>query len=231
MASFYIPDCSLETNALSEEESRHASKSLRLKNLDEIEILNGSGSVFSVRILDLSKKKATIEVYAEKVFNPRDPSLCLAVSPLKFNDRFEFLVEKASEMGVKRIVPILCERTERKIIKKERLMRIAISALKQSGNPFLIEITDPVSLEHFVLQDKSQTKLAATIGNEYSVSLKKVDYKHEVSTIIGPEGGFTSEEASLISRNNYLPVNLGPNVLRAESASIAVSAYFHMQKK
>ena len=231
MASFYMPDCTDDSAFLTKEESRHAIKSLRLKIGDEIDILNGRGRVFHAVIQEENEKKVNFKITSSDEYDSLKPRLHMAVSPLKFNDRFEFFVEKACEMGVHSVTPLICQRTERKMIKTDRLKRIAISALKQSGNPYLTEIRESLQLSEFLEKDKSTSKLVAHLDKSGTKRLPELNFTNEITVLIGPEGGYSDEEVGKLKKGHYTFIDLGPNILRTESAAMAVSAYFHMMSK
>ena len=228
MASFYMPECTENSEFLPLTESRHAIKSLRLRVGDEIQILNGKGGNFKAVIVNNEKDKVFFEIHSSNVIRSTVPRLDLAVSPLKFSDRFDFLIEKACEMGVRSITPLLCQRSERKKVKSERLQRIAISALKQSGNPYLTEIREACTVQSLLKSDIKGERLAAHLDKASATPLIKSEIGEEACVLIGPEGGFTDDEVKKMASAGFSFINLGPNVLRTESAALALSAYFHM---
>jgi len=230
MAYFFFPECTNGTTELPPDESRHAVKSLRLRNGDEFNILNGKGDVFTAAIDDANEKKLIFHINREQHFSQKHPLLNLAISPLKFNDRLELFVEKACEMGVYSITPLICKRTEKKHINKARLKRVMISAVKQSGNPFLPILNDAIEFNKFIESDTSSSRLIAHCEESHKNRLTEMEFRDTVSVLIGPEGDFTENETQDALSAGYLPITLGENTLRAESAGITVCAYFHLIK-
>lgn len=230
MAYFFLPDCTNGTTELPKDESRHAVKSLRLRNGAEINILNGKGDVFSARLIHADENKSIIQIEKDLHIDQKRPYLNVAISPLKFTDRFELFIEKACEMGVYSITPLLCNRTEKKHVNKARLKRVMIAALKQSGNPYLPILHDATDFDAFVESDISPSRLIAHCEESQKNHLTEIEYSDSVSILIGPEGDFTQNETQMAISNGYIPITLGDNTLRAESAGITVCAYFHLIK-
>ena len=230
MANFYLPECTTHTSELPPEESRHASKSLRLKNGDTIRILNGKGLIYKAELENVNDRKCLIRVTDEHYTEAKLPKLTIAISPLKFNDRFEFFIEKAVEMGVYSITPLICKRTEKKHVNLARLERIMIAALKQSGNPHLPILAEPTEFSEFIKSDVSSTRLIAHCEESKKNDLTKMSFSDSITALIGPEGDFTNEETALALTSDYTPITLGPNTLRTESAGLTVCSYFHLLK-
>jgi 16S rRNA (uracil1498-N3)-methyltransferase len=230
MAYFFLPECATGTTELPRDESRHAVKSLRLRNEDEINILNGKGDVFAARLINADEKKSIIQIEKSLHFDQKLPRLNVAISPLKFTDRLELFIEKACEMGVYSITPLVCNRTEKKHVNKARLERVMISAIKQSGNPYLPILNDATDFSHFIESDKSASRLIAHCEESQKNRLTEIEFGESVSVLIGPEGDFTQEETKEAITAGYIPITLGDNTLRAESAGITVCAYFHLIK-
>ena len=230
MAYFFLPECTAGTTYLPPDESRHAVKSLRLRSNDAFSVLNGKGDVFNAILKDANEKKLSFHIEKVLHVDQKFPLLNIAISPLKFNDRLELFVEKASEMGVHAITPLICSRTEKKQLNRARLERVMIAAIKQSGNPYLPILNEPVDFNTFILSDKASSRLIAHCEETQKNRLTEMRFGDIISVLIGPEGDFSPEETQMAIDSGYIPITLGNNTLRAESAGITVCAYFHLLK-
>jgi len=225
MQLFYQPDLTLNnTHFLNEEESRHCAQVLRLKTGDIINITNGIGSLFSAELIDVNHKKCFVFVKSETLFQKQsDYSLHLAIAPTKSIDRIEWLLEKAVEMGIDEISPIICSRSERKEIKIDRLNKVALSAMKQSLKYYLPKINSAISFNEFVAKTKIDQAFIcfgeAPISN--NLSAYEIKHKHNLF-LIGPEGDFTPKEIITANEKGYQALNLGKARLRTETAALHV---------
>lgn len=223
MQLFYNPniDETTETFSFDKEESRHIIKVLRKKDSDILHVTNGFGLLFETEITLASDNKCTVQVNSiQKAAEPKF-SLHLAVAPTKMNDRFEWFLEKATEIGIQEITPIICERSERKVINKERFEKIILSAMKQSNETFLPKLNDAISFKEFVKQKNKGLQLIAHCEETDKKSLKEVLKTNEdVTILIGPEGDFSDKEIALALENNFQPVMLGNTRLRTETAAV-----------
>lgn len=222
---------------LSEEESNHCTRVLRHKAGDEISVIDGKGTLLRCRLVHVGKESEAEIVEREFPWHSHPYHLVLGVCPTKNNDRFEWFVEKAVEIGVDEIVPLIGDRSERKIYKKERAERIALSAAKQSLKGAIPMIHDPVSVSSFIQTAPSgAVKLIAYCfeGNKISVknALEGVQEGIEIIILIGPEGDFSPEEARIAVENGFVPVHLGESRLRTETAGVtaAEAVYFNFMK-
>ncbi|MBP4136875.1 16S rRNA (uracil(1498)-N(3))-methyltransferase [Flavobacterium geliluteum] len=223
MQLFYNPaiDETTETFFFDKEESRHIIKVLRKKDSDILHVTNGVGLLFETEITLASDNKCAVKV--TNIKKAADPKfwLHLAVAPTKMNDRFEWFLEKATEIGIQEITPIICDRSERKVINKERFEKIILSAMKQSNETFLPKLNDAVSFKEFIKQKNKGLQLIAHCEETGKKSLKEVLKKEEnVTILIGPEGDFSDKEITLALQNNFQPVMLGNTRLRTETAAI-----------
>ncbi|MBD80934.1 MAG: 16S rRNA (uracil(1498)-N(3))-methyltransferase [Crocinitomicaceae bacterium] len=208
---------------LPEAESKHALKVIRMKQGDQLLVLNGEGAKAKGRIDLINKKNCTINILEiENEERRANTHLTLAIAPTKNISRFEWFVEKATEIGVDRIVPVLCSRSERKHLKTERINKILISAMKQSGQLFLPQLDELTPIKSFI-EDNPNGFMAYVDTDENTPQLSKAIEKHKKLTIlIGPEGDFTPDEINLAANNGYTFVKLGPSVLRTETAGVYV---------
>ncbi len=223
MQLFYNPslDNSFKQFVFPAEESKHIVKVLRKKNGDILHITNGAGYLFKVEVLEADVKRCKVQIVSHEKTIPRLHSLHLAVAPTKMNDRFEWFLEKATEIGIDEITPILCHRSERKTIKPERLQKVLQSAMKQSLQHFLPKLNPMVSLEEFLKTTKADLNFIAHCEKGEKVELKRrLQADKDVVILIGPEGDFSGPEIQLAKENGFHPVSLGRNRLRTETAAI-----------
>ncbi|ALU75368.1 16S rRNA (uracil(1498)-N(3))-methyltransferase [Tenacibaculum finnmarkense genomovar finnmarkense] len=227
MQLFFNPDITTETTQITfdKEESRHIVRVLRKKEGDILQITNGAGFLFSVSITIANDKRCltTVVKYEEKP-NNRDYYLHVAIAPTKNNDRLEWFLEKATEIGIDEITPIICDNSERKIVKIDRLNKIVQAAMKQSLQFTLPKLNDPIKLSEFLKKDvTSKLFIAHCEENIEKKLLKNIADKNENYTIlIGPEGDFSSKEIDYALNHNFKPISLGDNRLRTETAGLNV---------
>jgi 16S rRNA (uracil1498-N3)-methyltransferase len=223
MQLFYNPniDESTESFSFDKEESRHIIKVLRKKDSDILHVTNGLGLLFETEITLASDNKCIVEVLSIKKSPEPKFRLHLAVAPTKMNDRFEWFLEKATEIGIQEITPIICDRSERKLINIERFEKIILSAMKQSNETFLPKLNEAISFKEFVKQKNEGLQLIAHCEETDKKSLKDILKPNEsVTMLIGPEGDFSEKEITLALENDYQPVTLGNTRLRTETAAI-----------
>lgn len=230
---FYASEPELKS-FLSEEESFHACKVLRLKNGDQIQILNGKGKRFQAELEFVDSKKTTFRslLVLEEIKN-QDYSISIWVAPTKQMERMEWMVEKCTELGIHSIGFFHSRYSERKEIKLNRLEKIAVSALKQSKNLFLPEIKPMVSIKEIIPLPKnpgsSTQYLFAHIADPVDPPLFKIlDKNLDFNILIGPEGDFSREESDSLIKNNWLPFSLGKAILRTETACITATHSIHL---
>lgn len=223
MQLFYNPDIDETTESFSfdKEESRHIIKVLRKKDSDILHVTNGLGFLFETEITLASDNKCTVQVLSVKKADEPKFRLHLAVAPTKMNDRFEWFLEKATEIGIQEITPIFCDRSERKAINPERFEKIILSAMKQSNETFLPKLNPAISFKEFIKQKNEGLNLIAHCEETDKKSLKEILKPNEnVTMLIGPEGDFSEKEIALALENNFQPVTLGNTRLRTETAAI-----------
>lgn len=230
MIQFYSKDIA-ETLTLPESDSAHATRVLRLKAGDEIQVIDGLGTAYHCRIVSPHQRHTLIEILAtERMPLPWAHELVLAVAPTKNIDRMEWLVEKAVETGVNRIIPLLCTHSERKDLKVDRLERIAVSAMKQSLKA-VMPLIDPITPIEDVINGFSGFKrFIAYCDRSIPRKLLTCQYRPLQSSIamIGPEGDFSRDEITNALASGWQPVSLGPCRLRTETAALTALQTFHI---
>ena len=228
MIQFFAPDIK-STATLPQDESAHCVRVLRHRAGDEIHVIDGEGSRLLCRILDPNPRGVMVEIISSEIIPPSwDVNIILAVAPTKNMDRMEWLTEKAVEIGINRIVPIICTHSERKVLKTERLQKIAVSAMKQSLKTFLPRIDEPTPILSFIKEitleepGKSAMKFMGYCDKEYPLRRLIQEYKSgkNVVIMIGPEGDFSPEEVKKSVDAGFIPVTFGDNRLRTETAAL-----------
>ena len=225
MQLFYNPNINKTTESFSfdKEESKHIIKVLRKKDTDILYVTNGLGFLFKTEITLASDNKCTVQIISFEKEATKKFQLHLAVAPTKMNDRFEWFLEKATEIGINEITPIICDRSERKVLNAERFEKILLTAMKQSNVLHLPKLNNAITFKEFVKQKKEGLQLIAHCEETNKISLKSVLKPNtNVTLLIGPEGDFSEKEISLAIENNFIPVSLGNTRLRTETAAIVV---------
>lgn len=223
MQLFYNPTINETTTTFSfnKEESKHIVKVLRKRDADILHVTNGQGLLFTTEITLASDNKCTVQVIEIKKAEVQNYKLHLAVAPTKMNDRYEWFLEKATEIGIHEITPIICDRSERKVINPERFEKILLSAMKQCNQLFLPKLNTAISLKEFIKKEIPGQKLIAHCEETNKKTLKQIlEPNLDYTILIGPEGDFSSKEIELALQNNYLPVSLGETRLRTETAAV-----------
>lgn len=220
---FYAPDVNAEFYELSDFESKHCIKVLRLKKGDEIVLNDGVGSFYYCNIFDDNPKKCTVQVIKKVHTKNENPvNIHVAIAPTKNIDRFEWFVEKATEIGISEITPIICDRSERKNIKLDRVEKILVSAMKQSLKAYLPKLNQDISFSDFIKNYSDSNKYIAHCNSNTKDFLKTYPKGKDVLVLIGPEGDFSDKEIEMALSNNYEAISLGKTRLRTETAGIVV---------
>ena len=223
MHFFYTSEISNKTYTFSKEESRHCIKVLRKKVGDDIYLVDGKGNLYHTILTEDNPKGCTVVVKKKEVdFNKRNYRIHMVVSPTKNNDRFEWFLEKVTELGVDEITPIICQNSERKVIKIERLNKILIAAMKQSLKAHLPQLNKIVSWKEFIHQKFNTDRFIAHCGEGRKTPLKQwLKPQQDVMILIGPEGDFSDKEVREAMSSGFVPVSLGKSRLRTETAAVA----------
>ncbi len=235
MELFYADDIQETRVRLDPEESAHCVRVLRHRAGDEISVIDGRGNLFRCE-LELADARGAEARILEKQpgFGAHPYRLTMAVCPTKNLDRYEWFVEKATEIGVDVVAPVIGERSERKVLKTDRLRRLALSAAKQSLKGAVPQIAEPVSVRDFIAAAPADAlKLICYCFDDVPripIASASRDAGRELIILIGPEGDFSPEEAALARSNGWIPVTLGPSRLRTETAAVvAVTAVYMTQ--
>ncbi|GAA4885389.1 16S rRNA (uracil(1498)-N(3))-methyltransferase [Flaviramulus aquimarinus] len=226
MQLFYNPDISENTTQFSfqKDESKHIIKVLRKNIGDTINITNGKGWLFKAKVSIPNINKCTVKIISKALKTKHNYDLHLAVAPTKMNDRYEWFLEKATEIGVDYITPLICHHSERKFIKPERFERILQSAMKQSLNCYLPKLNEAINFKDFIKKDfKGDIFIAHCEASDRKSLKQELKPKTEVTILIGPEGDFSVKEIKQALENNFIPVTLGKTRLRTETAAIVAS--------
>ena len=223
MIEFYSPEIE-DSPYLPEGESNHCCRVLRMKRGDLIPVTDGKGNRYECEIIEDNPRKTELRIISKKKDEgSRDYKVTLAVAPTKNSDRMEWLMEKATELGVDKVVLLRCMRSERKVQKTERLQKVMISAMKQSLSCRLPELTELTDFKEFIaLQEKDSQKFFGYCAE----GVERRDFKEEITPgrdiviLIGPEGDFTPEEVAVAMKKGFLPVTFGKRRLRTETAAL-----------
>ena len=218
MTIFYKKELGKDANSLSEEESKHCFRVLKHQKGDEIRIFDGNGGKHRAILRWVSKTSCEFEIIESKFTPMKSFNIHLAIAPTKNADRMEWLIEKLSEIGVDQISFIQTKHSERKKLRLARLEKKAISAMKQSGNPFLIQVSEPVSMTDFIIGCSSEIKLIAHVDDAHEYVSNQVSPNKSVTILIGPEGDFSLDEVEKATANGFRTISLGSNTLRTETA-------------
>jgi 16S rRNA (uracil1498-N3)-methyltransferase len=219
---FYEPSINIGVNqfTLSPETSKHCVQVLRMQEGANIDITNGIGDVFNATIQTAHKANSIVTIQRHQSITASKQKITLGISLLKNVVRLEWLFEKATEMGIHQIVPLICERTIHERFKMDRMQNILQSAMIQSQQAWLPSLSEPMEFNVFVQQHKASVNLIAHCEPTDKKNIKEIIALDDVNLLIGPEGDFTSSEIATAISNNYTPIQLGPTRLRTETAGI-----------
>jgi 16S rRNA (uracil1498-N3)-methyltransferase len=251
LPSFYIPsyNAGQQELTLDEDNSRHVIQVLRMKPGDLVQLTDGRGHLLEGTITDAHKKQCRVAVREVLTIPPPSSAVTIAISPLKNASRYEWFLEKATEIGVSAIIPLICERTERQSIRADRLRNILVSAMLQSQQAWLPALPDPQSFAQLIAQaddpvpnqraaDPASTGARTNLiahcleAPRATATLAEVVRRrpgNQTLILIGPEGDFSLKEVELALAAGYLPVSLGRNRLRTETAGVVAATLLCMQ--
>ena len=229
MIIFYSPDIAA-CPELSEEDSGHAVRVLRHQEGDAITVVDGAGSFYDCQITAAHPKHCALQIRSVEAENHWLYGVHLAVAPTKNLDRMEWFIEKATEMGLDRFTPLKCRFSERKELKTERIRKIAVSAMKQSLKATLPQIDEMTDIKAFLSEPFDGQKFIAHCmkDSERKLLSHEIFPGSTVRVLIGPEGDFSEEEVRLAIEHGYVPVSLGEQRLRTETAALASVHTIHV---
>ena len=205
---------------LNEISSKHCVQVLRMQENQRVDITNGMGYLFEATILTAHKKNTLVQIQSEKFIAAAPQKITLGIGLLKNLTRLEWLLEKATEMGVYEIMPLLCEHTLFEKFKLERFQNILQSAMIQSQQVWLPLLATPVKFKEAIQNQKQSQKLIAHCEAGDKLDIKKIEAATDCLLLIGPEGDFSSAEIELATTHHYQAIHLGPTRLRTETAAL-----------
>jgi 16S rRNA (uracil1498-N3)-methyltransferase len=224
---FYIESIDSNTKelVLNEDTSKHIINVLRMQEGEELQLTDGKGNLITAIIKDAHKKHCGITITNSQLTTRHSPQVTIAISLIKNTNRFEWFLEKATEIGVSKIIPLLCERTEKQNFRYERMKAILTSAMLQSQQTWLPELEEPIKFKQFINHSTNQQKF---IAHCLEKEKQKLSHSHIITSphsliCIGPEGDFTKQEIELAMQNDFIPVTLGHTRLRTETAGIVAA--------
>ncbi len=222
MHLFYCSDITTENYTLNEEESKHCIRVLRLKIGDMIHITDGTGNLHKTELIDDHPKRCSVKIVeTQKEYGKKSYSIHMAVAPTKNINRYEWFLEKATEIGIDEITPIICEHSERKEVKINRLERVILAALKQSLKAYLPKLSEPSKFNQFVNQPFDGQKFIAYCEGKPKLLKNLYTPNSNALILIGPEGDFSPQEVEQAIAAGFTPVSLGNSRLRTETAAVA----------
>ena len=222
MHLFYTPDITTNEYTLPEEESKHCVKVLRLEIGNEIFLVDGKGGFYRCEIIQAHPKRCEVRcVEKTENYGKRDYHIHIAIAPTKNIERIEWFLEKCTEIGIDEITPLLCDHSERKVIKEERLEKVIVAAMKKSLKAYLPRLNPMTDFRQLVTSCRETHKFIAHCNEGDKKRLDEVYRPGEnVVILIGPEGDFSEEEVVLARHHGFVPVTLGMSRLRTETAGI-----------
>ena len=211
---------------LNEDTSKHVAQVLRMQNGEYLLLTDGKGNLFTAEIIDDNRKKCIVKIVSLSAKPPVEKKNSIAISLVKNSNRFEWFVEKATELGVSTIIPLLCSRTEKQHFKQERMKSILISAMLQSQQTWLPDLKEPTKIGEIIHHSNTAKKFIAHC-EEGDLKHALINYlvpdSIERIILIGPEGDFTKEEIAEAIKHNFIPVALGNTRLRTETAGVVAA--------
>jgi 16S rRNA (uracil1498-N3)-methyltransferase len=226
---FYIAEynSSQKEIVLDEDTSRHVVQVLRMKEGEKLNLTDGKGNLITAEVIDAHKKHCSAKIIESQLTTQASRKTTIAISLVKNTSRFEWFLEKATEIGVSEIIPLICERTEKQKFRYDRMNGICISAMLQSQQVWLPELHEPVKYIEYIRSIKSDTNLTKFIAHCEEQEEKKslsifLPFNHS-TILIGPEGDFTKQEIEFAWQNNFVSVSLGETRLRTETAGVVAA--------
>ena len=222
MNVFYLPDAQIGTVSFPEDESKHIVRVLRMREGDGFYVTDGKGNMYDAELIDAHPKRATVILSNQRRgYDVRDFRVSIAIAPTKLNERTEWFLEKATEIGIDEVKLFSSYHSERRTVNLERFKKIVVSAMKQSVKSKMPQLDEMVSFDKLVRQDFVGQKFIAWIDEDVNEQLCDLYKKGENALVlIGPEGDFSKEEVALAKDNGFIPVSLGDARLSTETAAV-----------
>jgi len=247
MELFYIPNVTGDHVLLENEQFKHAIKAMRKRQGDAIQFTDGAGVIYEGVIHEIERRTAKVHIQHRREAVPPEYHMTVCVSLTKNIKRIEWALEKIAEMGISRITPIICHRSERTTFNRDRLTKILVAAIKQSQQAFLPVLDDPMIFKDVIASfdgnqsDQSDQSDNSDQSDQSDNTYKYIAYKSDTSIslkdnyrrgsdvvlLIGPEGDFTDKELELAGKANFAALGLGHNRLRTETAAVVAVASVH----
>jgi 16S rRNA (uracil1498-N3)-methyltransferase len=223
---FYTETIENEICVLNSEESKHCIGVLRHHSGDIVDVFSRTGEIYTAKIINDSQKKCVLSIIDAKPVYRRPEFLHIAIAPPKNPERFEWFVEKAVEIGVEEITPLFSEHSERRVLNMERIDKIVVAAMKQSLNLNFPKINHPVEYKDFMRLKSKETKCIAYCEEKTISFAETIASGKPTLTMIGPEGDFSKQEVETAISKGFIPVSLGRNRLRTETAGVVSCSIF-----
>jgi 16S rRNA (uracil1498-N3)-methyltransferase len=232
LSSFYTTHLSGNTLTLDEPTSRHIAQVLRMQAGEQIQLTNGLGTLAIAEITSAHKKASEVKIISAATREKEGRKVGIAISPVKNASRFEWFLEKATELGVTDIYPLLCHRTEREHFRHDRMNAICISAMLQSQQAWLPVLQQPIAFDKLIQsagQDYQQKWIAhCDEGDKKQLAIELSSSMQDSLILIGPEGDFTKDEIATALANHFQPVALGDTRLRTETAGVVAATLLRL---
>ncbi|MEX0981702.1 MAG: 16S rRNA (uracil(1498)-N(3))-methyltransferase [Bacteroidales bacterium] len=230
MDLFYKTNIVSEHLILDPDESAHSVKVLRYGKGDRVRLIDGKGGFYVAEIEHADPTACEVRIISKSTNHEKLPyELHIAIAPTKRLDRFEWFVEKATEIGVSSITPLFCQRSERRNIRLDRIKRVAIAAMKQSVKAYLPRIFEPIGYSDWIETRVTGSKFIAHCMDGAKMDIRTVELSDAITIIIGPEGDFTPEEVMMAIQNDYEPLSLGDYRLRTETAGVVACSAVYLK--
>src|SRR5215204_7508442 len=226
LSFFYIGDynSSQKEIVLDEDTSRHVVQVLRMKEGEKLNLTDGKGSLIIAEVIDAHKKHCSVKIIDSLLTTRNSRKVTIAISLLKNTNRFEWFLEKATEIGISEIIPLICERTEKQKFRYDRMKGICISAMLQSQQCWLPELHEPAKYIGYIKSLNNNTNTTKFIAHcdesAEKQNLSTFRCLNHSTILIGAEGDFTKQEIELALQNKFIPVSLGETRLRSETAGV-----------
>lgn len=222
MQLFYAPDLQGDHYILSEQESKHCIKVLRMQIGDTILLTNGAGGMYTAKLENEDPRRCEVSIIkSQEGYGKRNYNIHIAIAPTKNIGRLEWFLEKATEIGIDEVTPLICQRSERKLVKQERLIKVITSAVKQSLKAYHPVLREQTRFENFLVENQEGDKYIAYVEEGEHPALQSLYVPgRDLTILIGPEGDFSPEEVEQARENGYQTVSLGQSRLRTETAGI-----------